>query len=571
MSQALPGRLLRTLSHLRAGQIVAQLRTRATPGWKDPSWVARRTPPPAPQVRWQPVTDWLLTDPQANTAAALHAGRFTFVNDERHLGWPPDWASADAPLLWLYNLHYLEWLWALPSEERLAAALDWSQRHPPTPGAVGWAPYPTSLRLPTLCMLAAEDSRAAADLWPTIWRQAEHLSHRLEYHLLGNHLLENGIALAFTGSCFAGPDADRWLHAGLDVLREQLPEQVLRDGMHFERSPMYQVRLVHALASLANTGHEQVRSLVAGPLARMTTALEALRHPDGQIALFNDAAFGIYPEPGTVTAIARAVLGESSRAAAPLQLPDAGYFMGRSARGDAVFCDAGSLGPDYLPGHAHGDIFSFELSLSGHRIVVDAGTFDYVPSEMRAYCRSTAAHNTVTVDDADQAEFWGAFRVGRRGRPRDVLHAATADGFNLSGWHDGFRHLPGRPVHRRAFCWHDVGVLVVRDEVTAGTTVTAASRIHLHPECRVTEVADRIVRGTRGDVAFSLGVAEGPAPRVVEGWHCSRFGVRERNPVIMLEFRAARSRFTFAIARGHDLAFTPDGRSLTIGGREYAA
>lgn len=570
MNLASTGRLFRTLSYLRPGQLAAQLRVRATPGWTDPSWIARRTPPPAPPIRWQPVTEWLVPDPQANTAAALHAGLFTFVNDTRDLGWPPDFSGRGRPLLWDYNLHYLEWVWALPREARLTAALDWSRRCPPTPGAVGWSPYPTSLRLETLCMLAGESPAAAADLWPTIWRQAEHLSQRLEYHLLGNHLLENGIALALAGACYSGTDADRWLRTGLDLLRSQLPEQVLPDGMHFERSPMYHVRLTHALALLVNTGHTEVRRIAAEPLARMAAALAAVCHPDGQIALFNDAAFGIYPEPATVTAFAAAALG-TPPLAVPRDLPDAGYFTGRGGDSSAVFCDAGPLGPDFLPGHAHGDIFSFELSFGGQRIVVDAGTYDYVPSDMRAWCRSSAAHNTVTVDGVDQAEFWGAFRVGRRGRPRDVRHAANPDGFTLSGWHDGFAHLAGRPIHRRAFRWHDSGTLVVRDEVEATRPVTATSRIHLHPECTIGEVSDRAVRAARGDVAFTVAVAAGPAPRVADGWYCPRFGVRERNPVIVLESRAAPARFHFAIARGHDVAFAPDGGSLSVGGRIYAA
>ena len=83
------------------------------------------------------------------------------------------------------------------------------------------------------------------------WRDARvHTLHdpvRWKYHLLGNHLLENGIALAFTGACFEGPDAARWLATGLGILREQLPEQILADGMHFERSPMYQIRLAHSV------------------------------------------------------------------------------------------------------------------------------------------------------------------------------------------------------------------------------------------------------------------------------------------------------------------------------------
>lgn len=544
------GRLLRTLRHLRGGQFLAQVLERARPGAHDPSRWAGRPPPPAPALRLRPTADWLLPDSPANAAESLREGRFTFVGDERRIGWPPDWDAAGTPLLWRYNLHYLEWIHALPPDERLETALDWERRHPPARGAVGWAPYPTSLRLPTLCILAS--STDVARLWPTIWRQAEHLSRCLEYHLLGNHLLENGVALAFAGACFEGPDAARWLATGLGILRGQLPEQILADGMHFERSPMYQVRIAHALALLANTGHPEARATVAEPLARMRAALLACRHPDGGIALFNDAAFGVYPEPAAVAAFVAATLGISPGDEPPASLPDAGYHVGRGTSGDLVICDWGPLGPDYIPGHAHGDIFSYELSLGGLRVIVDAGTYDYVPSEMRRYCRSTAAHNTVTVDGADQAEFWGAFRVGRRGRPHDVRHVATDDGFTLSGWHDGFRHLPGRPVHRRTLRWRSTGEVVVLDEVGAGRPVTAASRIHLHPECRIVEVGGTVLRAARDGVRFTLSVTEGPAPRIEEGWHCPRFGVRQRNRVVVLESTGTAIRIGYTLARDHD-------------------
>ena len=48
-------------------------------------------------------------------------------------------------------------------------------------------------------------------------------------------------------------------------------------------------------------------------------------------------------------------------------MPDTGYYGARSADGHYVVCDAAPIGPDYNPGHAHGDLFSFELSLGGHR------------------------------------------------------------------------------------------------------------------------------------------------------------------------------------------------------------
>ena len=84
-------------------------------------------------------------------------------------------------------------------------------------------------------------------------------------------------------------------------------------------------------------------------------------------------------------------------------------FGARTADGHYLVCDAAPIGPDYLPGHAHGDLLSFELSLGGHRVFVDSGVESYEADELRRYCRSTRAHNTVELDGADIAPTvtWG--------------------------------------------------------------------------------------------------------------------------------------------------------------------
>lgn len=556
MNLAFSTRLLRTLAHLRPAQFGRQVWTRAVPGWDDASWVAGRVPPPFAGVRWQPATAWLEGNPQANTAEALRAGRFTFLNESRDLGWPPRWQVPEAPLLWQLNLHYLAWVWALPAAEATAAALDWVERNPPARKAVAWWPYTTSLRLETLCMLAGADPAAAHALWPSIWRQTEHLSKRLEYHLLANHLFENAVALAFAGACFDGPAADRWRSLGIRMLREQLPQQILADGMHEERSPMYHVRLTYALALLANTGDVAVREAVVEPLGRMLQALVSVCHPDGGIALFNDSAFGIEHEPAAVLDFAARVLGRPAPKV-PGDLPAAGYYRGGNARGDAVICDAGLLAPDHQPGHAHGDIFSFELSLAGRRVIVDSGTFAYPPSEMRAYCRSTRAHNTVTVDDHDQAEFWGSFRVGRRGRPHELRHETLPDGFALEGWHDGYRHLPSAAIHRRSFRWHDAGRLEIRDRITAKRPVRAEARLHLHPDCQIVERNDRVVGVACGDVSFTVAYAASGTLRIEDGWYCPRFGVRHPTTVLVREATGTDVCMACTIAGGSRPAAAP--------------
>ena len=226
-------------------------------------------------------------------------GRFAFLNNDKNVGWPPDWNRNDLPKLWLYNLHYFEYLWAFNYEDSKSLVLDWIENHTLQQEQLGWEPYPTSLRLMNLCGVffckyrrqIEDDLDFLNKLWASIYIQTQWLSEHLETHLLGNHLLENGAALAFVGSCFCGNEAERWLQLGESILEREIPEQILSDGMHFERSPMYHCRIIYLLAMLYNTGHSELVDLVREPARRSLNALVKLTHPDGQIALLNDSAF----------------------------------------------------------------------------------------------------------------------------------------------------------------------------------------------------------------------------------------------------------------------------------------
>ena len=89
--------------------------------------------------------------------------------------------------------------------------------------------------------------------------------------------------------------------------------------------------------------------------------------------------------------------------------------------------------------------------MDGERFIVDSGTSTYEPGVQRQHERSTAAHNTVSVDGTDQTEVWGTFRAARMARA--TLERAEDDGrtITVSGSHDGYRRLPGEPVHRRTW------------------------------------------------------------------------------------------------------------------------
>jgi uncharacterized heparinase superfamily protein len=339
-------RLFHTLRRLRARQLAWQLRSRLGAAFERPAARAQRPVPPDPGRRWRPRCDFPPPGPQRHRPEELRAGAFTFLNRSERLGWPPRWTNPELPRLWEYNLHYFEYLWALPYEDARCVVRDWVARHGLARGRVGWEPYPTSLRLLNWCAYfygrhrerSEADRELRADLWASIQLQADWLAGHPEYHLLGNHLLENGAALAFCGACFGGAQAQAWLRSGVEILTRELAEQVLPDGGHFERSPMYHVRVASLLRLLGATGHPELERLVAEPQQRMLRALEALQHPDGEIALLNDSAFGIADRPDA--------LCDSTPAPGPFALPDTGYYGARSDEGDYVVCDAAPIGPD---------------------------------------------------------------------------------------------------------------------------------------------------------------------------------------------------------------------------------
>ena len=201
---------------------------------------------------------------------------------------PADWQRADLEKLWLYNLHYFDDLRARDAAGRRAeqrALLErWVRENPPGMG-VGWEPYPCSLRIVNWIKWALAGGELGPALEQSLALQAEHLSRHVEHHLQGNHLLANAKGLAFAGLFFSGAAAQRWLAAAVALLERQLPEQILADGGHCERSPMYHALVLEDLLDLINLSH-----LTRGSSSRCPAA--AARDPrsaDARVAAPHDS------------------------------------------------------------------------------------------------------------------------------------------------------------------------------------------------------------------------------------------------------------------------------------------
>jgi uncharacterized heparinase superfamily protein len=434
------------------------------------------------------------------------------------------WQDRRHSLLWLYNLHYFDDLAA----ERSADRLDWQSRlvdrwiteNPPGVG-IGWQPYPSSLRIVNWIKWHLSNGVLGKAARDSLASQARQLEKRLEFHILGNHLLANAKALYFAGAFFGGPESDRWLQKGRQILECEMLEQVLPDGAHFELSPMYHLIVLEDLLDVLNIGKAYDLAPPDGledTVRRMLGWSAVMRHGDGDIPFFNDASFGIAQCPAALDSYA-AGLGIVSVAepTSDIMLAASGYT--RLNAGDAnVYVDAAAVGPDYLPAHAHADTLSFEISIGEERIVVNGGTSVYGDGPDRQVQRGTLAHSTITIDDSNSSDVWAGFRVGRRANVISREISSENGRTVLSAAHDGYKCLNGSPVHRRRFAL-EPGKLVITDFIEGSGTHRVESRVHLHPSISIGKIAPDGIElitpsGRRIRVSGEPGVTQQPGT-----WH----------------------------------------------------
>lgn len=475
---------------------------------------------------------------------------FRFLNESRSFDLSRmDWSAPGMSRLWRYNLQYFDYLQDQErSRESLAKLISsWIEHHPPG-SKDAWEPYTVSLRVVNWIkwFLRPEFHGEVPELWlRSLYQQVCWLENNIEYHILANHYLKNGKALFFAGVFFDGERADRWLALGLRILREEAQEQILADGGHYERSPMYHAIVVEDYLDVLNLIQSSDNRVAEADVeflkSRVVTALDFLhdiRMPDGEIPLFNDAAFGIAPSPERLFDYAGQVIGYApSPFAAGLSVcakEASGYYVIRHA-GDMLVADCGSIGPDYQPGHAHCDTLSYELALDGRRVVVDSGVHDYESGPERRYARSTRAHNTVAVDGCEQSEIWGVFRVARRAYPLSASLGLSGEGSaRFDGAHDGYRRLPGKVVHRRTIGYDSAEGWTVCDALQGGGNHAMESFIHLHPDFTAEVAGGSIKVLEAGGGTIATIDVEGAAIRLEQGWYFPEFGVRFENALIVL-------------------------------------
>ena len=357
---------------------------------------------------------------------ALLRDEFLLINERHHVDLEV-WNVSDASHLWNFNLHYFEYCvalaaaWMRSSDVKYLECfkrLVWAWIHACFyADGDAWHPYTISLRLVNwlICIemfgsALREDDAFMDVLTKSMYVQYRHLLINQETHLRANHYWENLKTLLICAATFGEQDVYRRV---MRKFERQLDEQILPDGVHFERSLMYHKLVLEGMLRVWLTAKQAGYSLPKSFLPKtqaMLNAMASLEKGMGKTPFFNDAADGVAKNCDQLVVACKRLCGMDADDSITA-FSDAGYY--KLYDGDiAVMFDAGEPGPSYMLGHAHCDCLSFELSYKGKPVIVNSGTYAY-QSELRPYFRSTAAHNTVVVDGEEQMECWGEHRVGR--------------------------------------------------------------------------------------------------------------------------------------------------------------
>ncbi|MEE9905290.1 MAG: heparinase II/III family protein [Chlorobium sp.] len=474
-------RYLYTLRHLKPEQVLFQLYYRFRRAVRPVSYDAEVSVASAVETVGLRLAEFIAKP------CTFQQGQYTFLN--LSLAFPDDavdWECMQYGKLWLYNLHYFDYLLQPDLEKEIGVGLIRQYVAALPSMQVGIEPYPVSLRGINWIKFLSLYGISYKDIDRLLYSQYHILSRTLEFHLLGNHLLENAFSLLF-GAVYFGEYS--WFDKSRKLLLRELQEQVLVDGAHFELSPMYHQILLDRLLDCVNlllhnqrfSEQEKLLGFMREKAVSMLGWLQTMTLADGSIPHLNDATDGIAPSSEELFSYAQR-LGLSVPES--VLLSESGYRRYDRAAYTCI-ADVGKIGPDYIPGHAHADTLNFVLQVHGKPFLVDTGISTYEKNSLRDEERGTAAHNTVLVNSINSSDVWGGFRVGKRARVR-VLED---DGDRLTASHDGYRALG--VVHQRDWRFTDSDI-VIADEVS-GQPESAVACLHFEYGIQVEQRASGVV------------------------------------------------------------------------------
>jgi len=468
-------RLLNTIKYLKPKQIYFRLyyfsrnRYRKKMGFKYPTFKNIKS------------TNLIFEKSVPNYKSYFANNKFEFLNIEKKFD-AIDWNYNKYGKLWTYNITYFDFLNQedISKDEALNLIYNFIEYESILKDAI--EPFPISLRGINWIKFLSNNNIEDKKIDNILYKHYMILLDNLEYHLLGNHLLENGYSLLFAAYYFKD---EKLYSKAKEILKSELKEQILKDGAHFELTPMYHqimfFRLLDCVNLVKNNDFKNRELLVflEDIGSKMLSWLRNITFINGEIPLLNDSAFSIAPTSHALFDYARRLNIKDIN----LALSQSGYRKKEKESYECII-DIGNIGPDYIPGHAHSDTFNFVVNYENKPFIVDTGLSTYETNQRRTSERNTSAHNTVEINGKDQSEVWGGFRVANRAKIIKIEEEIDI----IKASHDGYKK--DGVIHTRIWNFKEKK-LIIKDELSK--KANAIARLHFHPNITKENIIEKII------------------------------------------------------------------------------
>lgn len=377
----------------------------------------------------------------------------------------------------------------------------------------------------------------------SIIQQAAHIHRYPSFYISPNtHLTGEAFGLFLFGCLY--PEYEQsadWAEFGQSVLEQELVNQFEASGIHSELSTYYHCYSIEyyvQFALLAAKNNIQLTPDIFSRISKMYDFLMHVARPDGSLPMMGDGDGGrslplVEESYGDVRSLlgiggflldrpdlCRSATGALAEniwlfgADFPTKhlLLSAGvdtvdtpvyegaslmiYRFGHKGKSHHIVLNGGKMG--FLSaGHSHADYLHVELSLFGVSFLSDRGTFSYKDEYWRNYTRSTAAHNTVTVDGQDQVRFRGPFGWQELPAEAKTAFIRARDYCLLEGTHGCYPEIS----HKRAVLVISDTFILLTDHFCAEKEHHYKYHYHLAPDISIAKLSTSVV-----ELAHSSGV-----------------------------------------------------------------
>src|SRR6185369_12147150 len=574
--------------------------------------------------------DWHLEPVAGKRAPLVHWSRLNYLDAE---------LFGDKKIIWELNRHQyfitLGQAYWLTGDEHYADIFanqlnEWMVQNPPKLG-INWASslevaFRSIAWLWSLHFFKNSSSltpQTFARVFQFLYINASHLESYLSTYFSPNtHLTGEALGLFYLGSLLPEfKESARWRNTGLRILLAQLERHVRPDGVYFEQSSYYHrytTDFYLHLWLMLSANSETPSSNLTAKLKLLLDHLMYITRPDGTTPLFGDDDGGrLLPLDYHQSNDFRSTL---STGAAVFERPDykfvaggpreetlwlvgpkglaaldgvaaeepakqsnsfdsGGYYVmrdGWTPDSNYLLFDCGPHGIDNC-GHAHADALSFDLAAHGRTLLVDPGTCTYTGSkDLRDWFRSSAAHNTLTVDQQSSSIPNGAFSW------KTIAHSVcsswlTQERFDyVSASHDGFDRLPNPAVHTRSILFLKNNYWVVRDRVESAGTHLLRAGFHLDSGTAPLYSNSKGVRVVSEDSRSAVMQIDAFAPggewQKEPGWVSHCYGEREEAPAFSFSVlaRGSAELVTFLLPERLGVGSRPSVREIeALNGRAF--